>query len=148
MEDFDATVRELTRQIEERQKALQLRLASERRGVVALQNLLERVQAAPDAFDEEDVRAVQRAVATREEALKALQQDAERQESVRREKEALLLQLHRTMQQRSALLDAADAETGVLSQHEGLLKFFAEKQLNLASLLKAKMRDLVPALGQ
>ena len=145
MEDFDATVRELTRQIEERQKALQQRLACESRGVASLQGLLARVQAAADAFDEEDARAVQRAVTAREEALRALQQDVERQESVRREKEALLMQLHRTLQQRGALLDAADAETGVLSQHEGLLKFFAEKQLALASLLKAKMRDLVPS---
>jgi hypothetical protein len=142
MEDFTASVQDLTRKIEQRQRQLQESLALEKKRGAALQALLQRMQAAPDAFDEEDRKAVQQEAAARDESLRRLQTESERQDVVRREKEKLFLHLHRALQQRSALLEAADSESGVLAEHDGLLRFFAQKQLTLTNLLREKMKEL------
>jgi hypothetical protein len=142
MQHFSTSLQELTRQVEQRQRQVRERLEAERKALAALKTLQRSLQEAPEAFDEEDRRAVQREAALREEALEKLQKENERRDAALKEKEAVFLQLHRTLQQRSELLDAADAETGVLTEHEELLRFFAEKQLTLAQLLSEKLQEL------
>jgi hypothetical protein len=142
MQHFATTLEELARQVEQRQQEVRERLEAERKALGSLQTLLQRMQAAPEAFDAEDHRMVQRESELREEALVRLQKENDRRAAVLREREAVFMQLHRTLQQRTALLDAADAETGVLTEHEGLLSFFAEKQLTLAQLLSEKLQEL------
>ena len=143
MEDFAATAEELKRCIEVRQQQLQTKLTAERRKNSSLQDLLNRMAAAPSAFDEDDRQEIERALAACELRLKKIQQDGERHETVRREKELVLSQLHNMLLLRSSVLDEADASSSVLTEHESLLKYFAQKQLSLTKLLKEKLQQML-----
>lgn len=143
MEPFHATVDELSRVIEQRRRELRERAGAEERAIQALRALAAKLEEQSEAFDADDLKAVQREIARREEASAALRREEERQEGLRRQKETLMLKLNRTLQLRSQVLDEADAETKVLSHHEELLRFFAEKQIALTQLLNDRMRELV-----
>jgi len=141
-EDFEASVEQLSRRLEEQRADAERRAAAERRRAAALQALLQRAAAAPGAFDDEDRRAIQAEIAAREAAALQVETEMAQRAAARREKETVLLKLQQVLQQRVRLLDEADAESGVLSEHAELLRFFADKQLTLTKLLQEKLRAL------
>jgi len=143
MEDFAAAVEELSRGIEQRQRRLRVAVDVENRRCDSLRTLLQRMQGAKGAFDHEDLKAVQDEIARREAALERLQHESRAQETVRREKEELFLQLHSTLHTRTRVLEDLDKSTAVLHDHEQLLQFFADKQLQLSVMLRSKMQELV-----
>lgn len=145
MEDFSAVATDIGRQIEEKQRSLQAASEVEQRRVSGLRDLLQRIGASGDAFDAEDKRAVIATIEARERALQQLQREAKRQDEMRRQKEAILLQLHTVLTSRTRLLDQVDEDTSVLQDHADLLAFFAQKQLALTDMLKTRMRELIAA---
>ena len=94
MEDFNAVAAEIGRQLEERHRALSVAFDQEQRRIQGLKELLKRIGTCNDAFDEEDKAAVLAEIAARETALQQLQRESRRQEEVRRQKEAILFNLH------------------------------------------------------
>jgi len=143
MEDLATVAADIGRQIEERQRTLKVAGEQEQRRITGLTDLLQRIGASSEAFDEEDKKAVLSEIAVREASLKNFQREAKRQEEVRRQKEAILLQLHTVLTSRTKILDQVDEDSSVLKDHENLLAFFARKQLHLTDMLKQRMRDLV-----
>jgi len=148
MEDFTAVATDISRQIEEKQRSLQAAIEAEQRRIDALRDLLQRISASGDAFDAEDRKAVLAAIGVRDAALQQLQRESKRQDEVRRQKEAILLQLHTVLSSRTRLLDQVDEESSVLSDHADLLGFFAQKQLQLTDMLKRRMKELVAAVPE
>jgi len=146
MEDFTAVATEIGRQIEERQHALKAAGELEQRRIQSLTELLQRIGACSDAFDEEDKKAVLTEIATREAALQQVQRESKRQEEVRRRKEAILMQLHTVLTMRTKTLEQVDEDSSVLKDHENLLAFFARKQVHLTDMLKQRMRELVDSM--
>jgi hypothetical protein len=148
MDDFTAVATDISRQIEEKQRSLQAAIEAEQRRIDALRDLLQRISASGDAFDAEDRKAVLAAIGVRDAALQQLQRESKRQDEVRRQKEAILLQLHTVLSSRTRLLDQVDEESSVLKDHAELLGFFAQKQLQLTDMLKRRMRELVAAVPE
>jgi len=148
MDDFTAVATDISRQIEEKQRSLQAAIEAEQRRIDALRDLLQRISASGDAFDAEDRKAVLAAIGVRDAALQQLQRESKRQDEVRRQKEAILLQLHTVLSSRTRLLDQVDEESSVLTDHAELLGFFAQKQLQLTDMLKRRMRELVAAVPE
>jgi len=146
MDDFTVVANEIGRQIEERQKALKESSELEQRRIKNLNELLQRIGACSDAFDDEDKNAVLAEISSREVALQQVQKDAKRQEEVRRQKEAILMQLHTVLTARTKTLEQVDEDSAVLKEHENLLTFFARKQVHLTDMLKQRMRELVESL--
>jgi len=143
MEDFVAAVEELSRGIEQRQRRLRAAVESENRRIGSLRLLLQRMQSSSGAFDHEDVKAVQLEISRREDALDRLQQDSRSQEIARREKEEIFIQLHSTLMTRTRVLEDVDKSNAVLNDHDDLLRFFADKQLALTTMLRGKMQELM-----
>ena len=143
MEDFSAVAADIGRQIEEKQRSLRAAIELEQRRISSLNDLLKRIGSCGDAFDDEDKKAVMDEISNREVSLQQVQRESKRQEEVRRQKEAILFQLHSVLTSRTKLLDQVDEDTSVLKDHEGLLAFFAKKQLNLTNILKIRMKELV-----
>lgn len=146
MEDFAAVATEISRQIEDKQRALKVSGEQEQRRIQGLTELLQRIGVCSDAFDEEDKKAVLAEIAAREAALQLVQREAKRQEEVRRQKEAILMQLHTVLTMRTKTLEQVDEESSVLKDHENLLAFFARKQVHLTDMLKQRMRELVDSI--
>jgi len=142
MEDFATAVEELSRGIEQRQRRLRVAVEAETRRIDSLRALLQRMQTSKGAFDCQDLQEVQAEIGRREVALERLQHESRAQESARREKEEIFLQLHTTLQTRTRVLEETDRANAVLQDHEELLQYFAEKQMNLSTMLRAKMQEL------
>lgn len=143
MEDFAVAVEELSRGIEQRQRRLREAVQAENRRIDSLRALGQRMHGSKGAFDHEDVKAVQAEIMAREAALERLQHDSRAQESARREKEELFIQLHNTLLTRTRVLEDVDKSNAVLNDHESLLRFFADKQLALTGMLRSKMQELL-----
>jgi len=146
MDDFNAVAAEIGRQIEDRQRALRAASEQEQRRIQGLTELLRRIGASSDAFDEEDKAAVLAEIAAREAALQQVQRETKRQDEVRRQKEAILLQLHTVLTTRTKTLEQVDDDSSVLKEHDNLLAYFARKQVQLTDMLKQRMRELVDAM--
>lgn len=146
MDDFTQVATEIGRQIEERQRALKASTEQEQRRIQNLTELLQRIGACSDAFDEEDKKAVLSEISAREVALQQVQRESKRQEEVRRQKEAILMQLHTVLTMRTKTLEQVDEDSAVLQEHENLLAFFARKQVHLTDMLKQRMRELMDSM--
>jgi len=85
-------------------------------------------------------------IAAREAALQQVQRETKRQDEVRRQKEAILLQLHTVLTTRTKTLEQVDDDSSVLKEHDNLLAYFARKQVQLTDMLKQRMRELVDAM--
>lgn len=142
MEDFAAAVEELSRGIEQRQRRLRAAIDVETRRIDSLRALLQRMQGCKGVFDEQDCRAVHTEITRREAALERLRHESRAQETSRREKEEIFLQLHNTLVTRTRILEEVDKSHAVLNDHEELLRFFADKQLALTNMLRGKMQEL------
>ena len=142
MEDFNAVAAEIGRQLEERHRALSVAFDQEQRRIQGLKELLKRIGTCNDAFDEEDKAAVLAEIAARETALQQLQRESRRQEEVRRQKEAILFNLHTVLTTRTKTLEQIDDDSSVLKDHDNLLSYFARKQVQLTDMLKQRMREL------
>ena len=146
MEDFNAVAADITRQIEERQRALTAAFDQEQRRIQGLRELLKRIGGCSEAFDEEDKVAVLAEIGAREAALQQLQRESRRQEEVRRQKEAILLSLHTVLTTRTKALEQIDEDSSVLKDHETLLAYFARKQVQLTDMLKQRLRELADTM--
>lgn len=146
MDDFTKIATDIGRQIEDRQQLIRSSSEAEQRKIHSLQDLLQRIGASGDAFDQEDRNAVLVEISKREALLQKIQKEAKRQEEIRRQKEAILLQLHTVLTTRTKVLEQMDEESLVLKEHEVLLGFFAQKQVYLMEMLKTKMRELLEAM--
>ena len=146
MDDFTKIATDIGRQIEDRQQLIRSSSEAEQRKIHSLQDLLQRIGASGDAFDQEDRNAVLLEISKREALLQKIQKEAKRQEEIRRQKEAILLQLHTVLTTRTKVLEQTDEESLVLKEHEALLGFFAQKQVYLMEMLKTKMRELLEAM--
>lgn len=146
MDDFTRLATDIGRQIEDRQQLIRSSGETEQRKIQGLQDLLQRIGASGDAFDQEDRNAVLAEISARELVLQKIQKEAKRQEEIRRQKEAILLQLHTVLTTRTKVLDQMDEDSSVLREHDALLSFFAQKQVQLMEMLKSKMRELLEAM--
>jgi hypothetical protein len=146
MDDFTKLAADIGRQIEDRQQLIRSSGETEQRKIQGLQDLLQRIGASGDAFDQEDRNAVLAEISARELVLQKIQKEAKRQEDIRRQKEAILLQLHTVLTTRTKVLDQMDEDSSVLREHDALLSFFAQKQVHLMEMLKSKMRELLEAM--
>ena len=146
MDDFTKIATDIGRQIEDRQQLIRTSSETEQRKIQSLQDLLQRIGASGDAFDQEDKTAVLSEISAREQVLLKIQKEAKRQEEIRRQKEAILLQLHTVLTTRTKVLDQMDEDSSVLREHDALLSFFAQKQVHLMEMLKSKMKELLEAM--
>ena len=146
MDDFTQLALDIGRQIEDRKQLIHSSNESEQRRIQSLQELLQRIGTSGDAFDQEDRNAVLSEISAREQVLQKIQKEAKRQEEIRRQKEAILLQLHTVLTTRTKVLEQMDEDNSVLKEHEALLSFFAKKQVHLMDMLKNKMRELLEAM--
>jgi len=146
MDDFTRIATDIGRQIEDRQQLIRTSSETEQRKIQSLQDLLQRIGASGDAFDQEDKAAVLSEISAREQVLLKIQKEAKRQEEIRRQKEAILLQLHTVLTTRTKVLDQMDEDSAVLREHDALLSFFAQKQVQLMEMLKSKMKELLEAM--
>jgi hypothetical protein len=146
MDDFSRFAAEIGRQIEERQAQLKAACDQEEQQIQKLRELLKSIGGTGDAFDAEDREAVLKEISSRELALQKVSREAKRQEEIRRQKEAILLQLHMVLTTRTRILEQADEDSAVLKENQPLLAFFAQKQLNLMEMLKTRMRELMEAM--
>jgi DNA repair ATPase RecN len=146
MDDFTRLATDIGRQIEDRQQLIRSSSETEQRKIQSLQDLLQRIGASGDAFDQEDRNAVLAEISAREQVLQKIQKEAKRQEEIRRQKEAILLQLHTVLTTRTKVLDQMDEDSSVLREHDALLSFFAQKQVQLMEMLKSKMKELLEAM--
>ena len=146
MDDFSQFALEISKAIEERQTSLRCACEQEQRQVQNLQELLKSIGASSDAFDKEDKDAILLEISTREASLQMINKEAKRQEELRRQKEAILMQLYTVLTTRTKVLEQADEDSAVLKQNQKLLAFFAQKQVNLMEMLKGKMKELMDAM--
>lgn len=146
MEDFSNFATEIGRKIEERQAQLKAACDQEEQQIQKLRELLKSIGATTDAFDSEDREAVLKEISSRELTLQKVSREVKRQEEIRRQKEAILLQLHMVLTTRTRILEQADEDSAVLKENRQLLAFFAQKQLNLMEMLKARMQELMEAM--
>ena len=143
MEEFEASLRSLQQRVRSRQEAFALEFEAEKKAVLALQRLRARAVENRAAFDAEDVERVDECIAQRQRRLQELEREHEQQRHLRQEKENLFEKLHRTIAERSAVLEAEDAASDVLRGHEELLRFFAQKQLTMQSMLRREVDGLL-----
>ena len=142
MEEFEASLRSLQQRARQRQEAFVAEVEAERKAVAALQRLRARAVENRAAFDAEDVERVDGCIAQRQKRLAELEREHEHQRVLCQEKENLFEKLHRTIAERSAVLEAEDAASDVLRSHADLTSFFASKQLRMSAILRREVDGL------
>ena len=136
---LDAALRELRLRTDQEQQALQGKVDDESAALHALRVLCARLSENSTVFDQEDRATIEGCIAQRESRVAELQLELHRnrEDTVRRE--AIFERIGQTIRLRQSVLDAVEAESGVLSRHAELLTFFAKKQLTLEELLSQEM---------
>ena len=145
MEKHEEEVAQLSEQLRERREELNCARKDEERSIEALRSLLDRVEAQPEAFDVEDVAKIRARLEDRCARLADLNWEIAEHEAGRGERELIFGAHRRSLELRTAVLEAEDARTGVLTAHNDLLVFFARKHLTLQKLLEEKMRQSLAA---
>ena len=102
-----------------------------------LQELLDKMQRHPDAFDKEDLSYVQQRISQVQDDRKAAEQELHRRQhlyvnTVKRLETALVT--------RMKILEATDSETQVLEENPELMQWLVQKQASMTEMLRL-MKD-------
>ena len=137
-EIYDASLAELSRRIAGRR----IQLEEERKRTETckkqLHVLLRRIKSLPGAFDEEDCRHVEKQIELHDVHLQEICRIVQLDEAKRKEREQLFHCMVGAINDRTRVLEEDD---DCLNAHPEMLQYFARKQVNLQSLLKAKMEE-------
>ena len=96
-----------------------------------------------DAFDKEDVAAVQAEIKKHKEATDTLRARYNKEVEVKAAHDELFSCLQNVINTRQKLLDEEDNKTKVLEKHPALLEYLAQKQLSLGELITTKLEALM-----
>ena len=107
-----------------------------------LQSFYKRLEAQSGCFDAEDLQRVHAVLEQQEAQIATLQTAIEALSDELAHKAELFERMHKTIEQRTAILEDDEFET-ILGEHDELLQFFASKQLRLKQLLQNKILALV-----
>jgi len=113
--------------------------------IAKLKHLLERMNSAPNAFDNEDQEWVSKWIEYYEQQRSSIQQELNRRQhlyvnTVKRMETALST--------RMKVLQSTDQDTGVLEQHPELMQQLVKKQANLTDLLQTMKEKLSAPLDE
>jgi thioredoxin-like negative regulator of GroEL len=134
-------VEELLQIIKTKQDALVRDMQVHDHDMECLKDLSAKMQAS-EAFDPEDLAAVQAEISGHTQSREHLAKQYEQEEETRKAHQELFAYLNEVIVNRQDTLDQVDSRTRVLESHPELLEYLAKKQLNLHKIIADKLQTL------
>lgn len=136
-----ASLEELVAGIEARNAELRQRAELLQARAQALQDLRAQMTAGVELFDREDIAVVDAELNRNHMETAAVQQELQTQTRRKEQACAIFAEAMKTLEQRTALLESADASSMVLRDNPELCQALARKQVQLQRLLQTRFQE-------